>query len=79
MPVDAPVLAVALSRDGIEYGTLDGSLVKIVVLLLAPPSEPHIQVLAGIGALLNNDVSRSRLQDLTNREEIHTFFSSQSV
>jgi Kef-type K+ transport system membrane component KefB/mannitol/fructose-specific phosphotransferase system IIA component (Ntr-type) len=77
--VDHPVLAMALAPEGIDYGTLDGSQVRIIVLLLTPPTVPHIHVLAGIGALLSDPDARKLLLTLETREQIHTFFASKNV
>jgi len=74
--VDKITLAVGLSRTGIDFDSLDKEPSKIFVLILSPESteSPHIQVLANISALLNNEEMRENLLACNSQEEIHKFF-----
>ncbi|GBU21107.1 PTS system IIA [Fibrobacteres bacterium R8-0-B4] len=74
--VNKITLAVGLSRQGINFDALDGEPSKIFVLILSPESteSPHIQVLANISALLNNEEMRTKLLACNSQEEIHKFF-----
>ena len=74
--VEKITLAVGLSRAGIDFDSLDGEPSKIFVLILSPESteSPHIQVLANISALLNQEEMREKLLGCNSQEEIYKFF-----
>ncbi len=74
--VENITLAVGLSRDGINFDSLDGEPSKIFVLILSPASteSPHIQFLANISALLNSEERRTELLACNGQTEIYKFF-----
>ena len=76
--VDKIMLAVGISRKGIDFDSLDGRHSYIFVLLLAPPDQPHIQVLAGISSHLKDENVRQRLLSRSTPEDIYRFFVTDS-
>jgi PTS system fructose-specific IIA component/PTS system nitrogen regulatory IIA component len=55
--VDRLVATIALSRDGVEFASLDGEDVHILFLLVSPPDRPgdHLRALENISRHLRND------------------------
>ncbi|KMQ52072.1 potassium transporter Kef [Chitinispirillum alkaliphilum] len=74
--VDRIVVAVGLSRKGIDFQSLDGEPSNIFVMVLSPVNVtgPHIQFLASLSALLNSAQAREELLKCKTREEIYRFF-----
>jgi Kef-type K+ transport system membrane component KefB/mannitol/fructose-specific phosphotransferase system IIA component (Ntr-type) len=77
--VDKIRVVVGLSREGIDFNSIDGELSRIIVLVLSPlnVSGPHIRFLASISALLNSSESREQLLLCRNATEIYHFFRDQ--
>ena len=61
--VPEPVGALGISREGIEFATLDGRPAHLVACLLVPRAKTsrHVRTLAGIARLLNNESLRASL------------------
>lgn len=55
--VDKLVATIALSKDGVEFASLDGEDVHILFLLVSPPDRPgdHLRALENISRHLRND------------------------
>ena len=55
--VDKLVATIALSKDGVEFASLDGESVHILFLLVSPPDRPgdHLRALENISRHLRND------------------------
>src|SRR5260370_9932313 len=55
--VDKLVATIALSREGVEFSSLDGENVHILFLLVSPPDRPgdHLRALENISRHLRND------------------------
>jgi PTS system fructose-specific IIA component/PTS system nitrogen regulatory IIA component len=55
--VDRLVATIALSREGVEFASLDGESVHILFLLVSPPDRPgdHLRALENISRHLRND------------------------
>jgi PTS system fructose-specific IIA component/PTS system nitrogen regulatory IIA component len=55
--VDRLVATIALSKDGVEFASLDGEDVHILFLLVSPPDRPgdHLRALENISRHLRND------------------------
>jgi mannitol/fructose-specific phosphotransferase system IIA component (Ntr-type) len=64
--------ALGISRDGIEYGGVDGKPVRVVFLLLARTDNPgpHIQALAEIAQLIQAPGFMDRIQKAKNAQEV---------
>ncbi len=66
------VAAFGISKNGIDFKSLDGKLSYIFFLLIAPGEipGPHLKALAGISRLLDDKFVRDRLRTAKNTQEI---------
>jgi len=64
--------ALGISRNGIEYGGVDGKPVRVVFLLLARTDNPgpHIQALAQIAQLIQASGFMDRIQKAADTKEV---------
>lgn len=64
--------AFGLSKEGIDFKSLDGERTKIFFLLLAPGETPgpHLKALAKISRLLDDKFVRDRLKTAKNNQEV---------
>ena len=71
-------MAIGISRDGVDFQSLDGETCRIFIMVISPSMSagPHIQFLAGLCGLLNNEDFRVRLLKSRNKEEIYSCFKS---
>lgn len=55
--VDKLIAAIAVSRDGVDFASLDGDPVYVMFLLISPPDRPgdHLRGLENISRHLRND------------------------
>ena len=69
--VDNVVIAFGSSRQGIEFESLDGELVYLVFLLLAPVESTgaHLKALAKISRILKDKHFRQSLRDAKDADE----------
>jgi Kef-type K+ transport system membrane component KefB/mannitol/fructose-specific phosphotransferase system IIA component (Ntr-type) len=63
--VDSMVIAFGMVPQGIDFKSLDSELSRIFVMILSPKRGygPHIQLMAAMASLLNNQENRNRLLD----------------
>jgi len=73
------VMAVGIAREPIEFGSVDGKPVTILILLVSPLNKtgPHIQALASISRLMLNEEFKQRLENVTSAEEVYDLLGSQ--
>lgn len=64
--------ALAISKRGVEFDSLDGEPVHILFLLVAPPDAAglHLKALAKVSRLLKDKFFRQALRDASSVEEI---------
>lgn len=64
------VAALAISKEGIDFASLDGELSHLFFILLAPPDMPgpHVMALANIAQLTRSDSFRRRLAQAESPE-----------
>jgi len=69
--VDKPVLAIGISREGIDFQTIDGTPAHIIALIASSAGDPapHMQVLTSLGSTLGSDIVREKLLRARTREE----------
>lgn len=69
--VDGLVAAFGISREGVDFGGLDGLPSRFFVMTVSPDSRtgPHIQFLAEVSRPLNDERTRQRLLAAKTREE----------
>jgi PTS system nitrogen regulatory IIA component len=66
------------SGEGIDFGALDGGMVRFVVMFLVPRNQfqAHLRTLAAIAKFLNDRMVRDRLAQAHGSEEILSIFSA---
>ena len=70
--VDRLVGTVAVSREGVDFASLDGEIVQLFFLLISPPHRPgdHLRALENISRQLRNDTFCKFLKQSKNAEDI---------
>ncbi len=70
--LESLVLGFGLSRNGIDFESMDGKPTYIFFLLLTPENSTglHLKLLARISRLLKNESFRGKLMNAADREEI---------
>jgi len=76
--VDRIYMAVGKLNDPIDFKSIDGQMVTIIVLLVSPLDQtgPHIQVLARISRLMTDKKMRNALWACHSAEELFQLFSN---
>ena len=66
------VYLVAISKAGVDFESLDGEPIHIIVLMMAPKNSQgvHIKALARVSKILNDESTRFRLVNAPTAEEI---------
>ncbi len=74
--VDGMEVTFGISRDPIDYNSLDGEPVRVFFMLLSPPDHagPHIKTLAHISRMLSTDGLRDGLSAVTQAEDAIELF-----
>jgi fructose-specific phosphotransferase system IIA component len=72
------VMAVGIASRAIDFGSVDGEPVSIVILLISPSDQtgPHIQAVAKISRLMLDEVFRNKLQKASSAEEVCALLSN---
>lgn len=72
------VMAIGISKEGIDFDSIDDKPVKIIVLLASPIDRtgPHIQALARVSRLMLDEKFREQLENSTSSEEVYELISS---
>lgn len=67
------VMAMGISRQGVDFQSIDGKPVYIVVLLASPIDRtgPHIQALARISRLMLDEEFKNKLQNAASPQELY--------
>jgi len=70
--VDRLVGTVAVSKEGVDFASLDGEVVHLFFLLISPPDRPgdHLRALENISRQLRNDTFCRFLKQAKNAEDI---------
>ncbi|MGM0441596.1 MAG: PTS sugar transporter subunit IIA [Elusimicrobiota bacterium] len=73
--VDKIVGAFGISKEGIEFNSLDGKPVYLSFLLLTPEGErnEHLQALAEISAFFKDNQSRNELMEMENEKKAYKY------
>lgn len=71
--VDRLVGAVGISREGVDFRSLDGELVQLFFMLVSPPDRPgdHLRALENISRQLRNETFCKFLKDAKSAEDVH--------
>lgn len=74
-------LAIALGKPAVpmDFQSIDGKPVKLIILLASPPDKTsdHIQALASISKLMSMEEFRQRVYQASSAAEIYELFKSQ--
>ncbi|HUF77922.1 MAG TPA: PTS sugar transporter subunit IIA [Thermoanaerobaculia bacterium] len=67
------VLAIGITRQGVDFGAIDAKPVRLFFLVVSPTDAPavHLQVLAAISRWLKEDSHASRVLELRDRQAIY--------
>ncbi len=67
------VMAVGIAGEPIDFDSVDGKPVTIVILLASPANQtgPHIQALAKISKLLLDEEFKQKLEKATSSKEVY--------
>jgi fructose-specific phosphotransferase system IIA component len=70
------ILAVGISRNGVDFGGVDGEPVRIVALLATPKKhhKKHMELLAALSRLLQHEDVRQSLIQATEAAEVIDIF-----
>lgn len=76
--VDSLIACVGVSRDGIDFGSLDGELARIFIMTLSPKNRtgPHIQFLAEISQLLKSRERREAMLQASAPDDLLRILTS---
>lgn len=72
------VMAVGIAKKPIEFASVDGKPVKIILLLVSPADQtgPHIQALARISRLMLDEKFKEQLENSESPEQLYELLSS---
>jgi fructose-specific phosphotransferase system IIA component len=72
------VMAVGITQKGIEFASVDGKPVTIVILLVSPADQtgPHIQALAKISRLMLDEQFKGALEKANSADEVYELLSA---
>ena len=73
------VMAIGIAHEPIEFESIDGKPVTILILLVSPADQtgPHIQALATISRLMLNGEFRQQLEKVTCSDEVYELLNNQ--
>jgi mannitol/fructose-specific phosphotransferase system IIA component (Ntr-type) len=71
-------MAIGIAHEPVDFGSIDGKPVSIVILLISPADQtgPHIQALARISRLMLDKEFKKALEEVTSAEEVYELLSS---
>jgi nitrogen PTS system EIIA component len=77
--LDSLVLGFGLSRQGIDFESIDGSPTHIFFMLITPEDSAglHLKVLARISRILKNEPFKERLLNAADRDEIISIIAAE--
>ena len=67
------VMAIGIAHEPIEFESVDGKPVTILILLVSPADQtgPHIQALASISRLMLNEEFKQKLEQAASADEVY--------
>jgi fructose-specific phosphotransferase system IIA component len=73
------VMAIGIAHEPIEFDSVDGKPVTIVILLVSPADQAglHIQTLATISRLMLNEEFRQQLEKVTCSDDVYELLNNQ--
>ena len=81
MAVKELTMALGIAKTPIDFGSVDGKGVKIIILLLSPSDQtgPHIQALAKISRLMLDNGFKEKLEQVDSAEEAYALLSERET
>ena len=75
------VMAIGISPQGIDFQSIDGKPVHIIVLLASPIDKtgPHIQALARISRLMLDEEFKNKLQNSPSAQKLYELISEKEA
>ena len=72
------VMAIGIASEPIDFASVDGKPVKIVILLASPADQtgPHIQALARISRLMLDTKFKEQLEKAASADEVYSLLSA---
>jgi len=72
------VMAIGIAHEPIEFESVDGKPVTILILLVSPANQtgPHIQALASISRLMLNAEFKQKLEQAASTDEVYELLSN---
>jgi len=72
------VMAIGITDEPIDFASVDGRPVKIIILLVSPSDQtgPHIQALARISRLMLDEEFKQALEKATSAEEVYELLNN---
>lgn len=73
------VMAIGIAHNPIEFESIDGKPVTIIILLVSPANQtgPHIQALARISRLMLNEEFKAKLEKASSAEEVYDLLGNE--
>lgn len=77
--LDRMVVGFGMSRQGVDFDSLDGRPVHIFFVLVTPEQSTgqHLKLLARLSKMLKSDLFRKKLMTASSRDEIHTIIRNE--
>ncbi|WP_300671754.1 PTS sugar transporter subunit IIA [Desulfoluna sp.] len=77
--LDRMVVGFGMSRQGVDFDSLDGRPAHIFFVLVTPEQSTgqHLKLLARLSKMLKNDLFRKKLMTAASRDEIHAIIQSE--
>lgn len=72
------VMAIGIAHEKIDFASIDGKPVGIIILLVSPLDQtgPHIQALARISRLMINEEFKQSLENATSADHVYELLSN---
>jgi mannitol/fructose-specific phosphotransferase system IIA component (Ntr-type) len=72
------VMGIGIAREPVDFESVDGKPVTIVILLVSPADQtgPHIQALARISRLMLDESFKQALETAASAEQLYELMSS---
>ncbi len=75
------VMAIGISAQPIDFDSVDGKPVRIIIMLISPADQtgPHIQALAKISRLMLDAAFREKLENARSADEAYKLLSNKEA
>ncbi|MBA7701396.1 PTS system fructose-specific EIIABC component [subsurface metagenome] len=72
------VMAIGITAEPVDFASIDGKPVTIIILLVSPANQtgPHIQALARISKLMLDEQFKQGLEKVTSADEVYELLNN---